>query len=108
MKRYPWYSVDSTSWVRPGSFGSVAFNVGTYSKIAVTIESLHHPDSYYKLKPHDKNNFLNHLEKMNYNLTDLQSSYKYRHMYNIESMLDLCKNIEGNKITFQRQQLSFI
>ena len=105
MVRYPWFSVDSTSWVMTGRFGAVyvpVFRTETYDyakiphKVAVSNKSpkqkdkgQHYStfnsiiqkqiDSYFKLK--------------GYEFKELSEDYKKRDELNIIYFLDLEKNL---------------
>ena len=106
LKRYPWYSADSTSWVRPGSYGSILCDLGSYSKVSVTYQSADSDDSYFRMKPYDKERFLKWLDDKGYTIQQLQETYKHRHCFNIEFLYDLCKTLDYSNMKYIQTQLS--
>ena len=106
LKRYPWYSADSTSWVRPGAFGSILCDLGDYSKVSVTYQSGDSSDSYYRMKPHDKKVFLEWITDKGYKIAELQASYKPRHQFNIEFIYNLCESLDYTNMKYIQTQLS--
>ena len=109
MKRYPWHSVDSTSWVLTGRFGTVFCNVGDYYRICVSNKgditgSGHYCqlDSFAQDKI--KKYFLNLGE--GYTIEELANDYKKRDEVNILYFLNLEKELSKNPPKFIQTQMA--
>ena len=106
LKRYPWYSVDSTSWLKTGIYGVILCDLGDYTKVPVTARSGDNAASYYRMKPYDKEVFLDWLKDKGYSIYDLQGSYNKRHQFNIEFMDNMCSSLDYSKMTYTQVQLT--
>jgi len=103
LLRYPWFSVDSTSWVKTGRFGSVIVPIRNrdgydFSKIPhkvvvsdkspkAGIEGQHF-SNYSKIV---QDHILHYFEEKGYNYEELSADYKKRDELNIIYFLDLEK-----------------
>lgn len=91
MLRYPWASVDSTSWLQMAGHGTCALDLRrgnkiTDLKVAFSDQSPHmekdekHFDS---LRPAYQNAIRTHLENLGYKIEDIRRSYRWRQHVNI-------------------------
>ena len=107
MKRYPWYSVDSTSWVLTGRFGAVFCDVGDYNKIAISnkgdVEGTGH---YCQLDKHSQERIQKYFANLRegYTIEELAEDYKKRDEVNILYFLDLEKYLTDNPARFIQTQ----
>lgn len=101
--RYPWYSVDSTSWLMTGTFGSVLvpklrnedfdYSVIPY-KIIVSDKSpgiKKEGKHFNTFSSAEKKILSEYFEKKGFTFEELSSNYKKRHEINIEYFIDLEK-----------------
>lgn len=108
MKRYPWYSVDSTSWVLTGRFGCVFCNIGDYNKIAVSnkgdIEGASH---FYQLGEYSQERIREYFAALGegYTIEELANDYKKRDEVNILYFLELEKTLTENPVRFIQNQI---
>lgn len=88
MRRYPWYSVDSTSWVLLGRFGGCYIDLpGTDAKITFSSQSPKRKDwdgHYTTLAPLKKARVEARVRELGYDPELLQSHYGWRDSWNIE------------------------
>jgi hypothetical protein len=108
LLRYPWYSVDSTSWVKTGRFGAVfipqmgADGEYDYNKIphkvmvsqkspSIEEDSKH----YYTFPDIIRNQFADYFKSKNYTYRELSMDYKKRDELNIIYFLDLEKHLSA-------------
>jgi|TARA_Y100000310_G_scaffold325169_1_gene388240 hypothetical protein len=99
MKRYPWYSVDSTSWVLTSRFGSVFCNIGDYNKITVSNEGdTSKPGHYLRFKEWEKEIIKDYFNNLGdgYLVSELANDYKKRDQVNILYFLDLERQLTEN------------
>lgn len=90
MKRYPWYSVDSSSWQKFGSMGWMftpkfgAIQVSEHS--STRKDAMKHFDT---LPPPMQQGLLEEVEKRGFDIDRLRTSYASRWIYNSLSYLEL-------------------
>ncbi len=102
MLRYPWYSVDSTVWVKTSRFGDVLipiFKNGKYDYYQIPLKisfsdrkGLNNENHYGALKPIYRRLIDRYLKEKNYTHQELTEDYKKRDELNIIYFLDLEKN----------------
>jgi len=107
MKRYPWYSVDSTSWVLTGRFGCVYCDIGDYNKVAISNKgNIENSAHYYQLgknsQEHIREYFINLGE--GYTIEELAEDYQKRDEVNIIYFLNLEKYLTDNPPRFIQTQ----
>ena len=88
MTRYPWFSVDSTSWVQHGSFGCVMvdFPDGRLQRIVVSQDSpmVHDFDRHLdNMSPPERRVVLDRIEELGYDVELLRTHYGWRDNWNI-------------------------
>lgn len=120
LTRYPWYSVDSTSWVMTGRFGAVYVPIkrgGKYlytevpHKVLVSDKSPQkgeegrHFSTFSNL---ERKQILEYFEEKGYTEAELSEDYKKRDELNIVYFIDLEKNLPSYPWAFKiKQKTSF-
>jgi hypothetical protein len=108
MERYPWYSVDSTSWVMFGMFGSIfvkvngkpkAFSISRQSPSVKTADK-----SFWSLDAHTQAHMDKLIRDKGFDPEVLSSGYGYRDKWNIRFFREYAK---GLRPTFQRSAVTF-
>jgi hypothetical protein len=102
MKRYPWYSVDSTSWVMTGRFGGVFCKLGNFTKINISNKgNLKDGAHWEQLNKHDKDQIRKYFLDKGFTIEELQEDYKKRDEANIKYFLELEKELTDNPPKFR-------
>jgi len=108
MKKYPWYSVDSTSWVLTGRFGGVFCNIGDYNKINVSNKGdLQDSAHFLQLPPHSQEQVRKYFADLGrgYTIEELMTEYKARDEVNILYFLALEKEMTETPPRFVNNQM---
>ena len=108
VKRYPWYSVDSTSWVLNGRFGSVFCPIGDLNKITISDQSdTSKPDHFKRFPEHDKQAIIEYFKNLGrgYTIEELEEKYQSRDEVNILYFINLEKQLVDNPPLFKIQQM---
>jgi hypothetical protein len=94
MFRYPWYSVDSTSWIFTGMFGGCVFM--TPRGLRKIVFSAHSPQAkmldaphYANLAPLHQREVDRWLERYGITAAQCTESYSYRHMVNARTFTEM-------------------
>lgn len=90
MKRYPWHSVDSSSWIQAGAFGSIF--TSEHGPIAVSKDSpsKHEAGRHLTtLSDFERASVENMLEKKGFTLERLSTVYESRAAYNCLGYMEL-------------------
>jgi len=111
MLRYPWYSVDSSSWVMTGIFGACIFRDGsTFYKVTFSDES---PDKtsiggwhYNNLVPAQRKKVDGWLEHHGVTAEQLAGHYSFRHLVNARTFTEI-ELMETPKTFFKQQDTLF-
>jgi hypothetical protein len=105
LVRYPWYSVDSTSWVMTGRFGAVfvpkkkqgkyifdeiPWKVNVSDKSSKKDTEGQHFNTFSKL---EQKIITQYFDEKGYDIAGLSSEYKKRDELNIMYFIDLEKNL---------------
>lgn len=95
MQRYPWYSVDSTSWVLTGRFGSIYVRLpeGPVVKVVISGKSprVKDRDMHYNTLSKEHRQRLDQLiEAQGYTADELREVYWKRDLWNIAFFRSLC------------------
>jgi len=94
MFRYPWYSVDSTSWMQVGMYGACDFNTprglrkiyfSSESPQAKKLDSEH----YRNLHPLDRQDVDSRLARFGVTAAQCEHSYIYRHKVNAQTFQEM-------------------
>jgi hypothetical protein len=105
ITRYPWYSVDSTSWVMTGRFGGVFCNIGSFNKVMISEKgNLQDAAHWSQLKKHDQENIREYFKQRGYTMEELMTEYVKRDEVNILYFLQLEKRLTEHPPRFKKQQ----
>lgn len=108
MERYPWYSVDSTSWVQIGMFGGLYFPVG--KRVRTLSISKHSPStkqfdkSFWSLDPVSRAAAEKYIRDRGFDPDQLADSYGWRDKWNIRFFREYMETLRP---TFKRSQVTF-
>ena len=107
MKRYPWYSVDSTSWVLTSRFGSVYCDIGGLRKITVSDKG-EASDHFKTFKEWEQDNIREYFKNLGggYKIEELATSYKKRDEVNILYFMNIERQLSENPPRFINRQES--
>ena len=84
MRRYPWYSVDSSSWVQIAANGGILYE-GNWKALSVSNNSPSrkmHNQHFNTIPEIQQNSILEQFDKSGYNIERLQDEYLSRWAYN--------------------------
>jgi len=108
MKRYPWYSVDSSSWVQIAANGNILvpdFGMVAVSKISPAAKQLgRHIDTIPQLQ---RETMVKRIESLGFTLERLQNEYVSRWTYNCQAFAVLQRQVTQNTPTFKLAQEVF-
>lgn len=108
MKRYPWYSVDSSSWVQIAANGGILFE-GNWKALSISNNSPSrkvHNQHFNTISPIQQQAILEHFDKSGYNLERLQDEYLARWAYNCGAFTRLQDFVlEQKEDTFKPDQV---
>ena len=119
MQRYPWYSVDSTSWMFHAAMGNILFPIienGAFqfikkcNLISISDRSKKNKEfqHFETLSNREKNEIKFYLESIGTNIEDVRDSYFHRYKVNIHYYLEMEKIIEPyNQQKFLKYQKGF-
>lgn len=111
MMRYPWFSTDSSSWIKYGCFGCVVLvKDGKFMTLGMSdrkrtlwaVKGAH----YNNLNKEEKKIWDEEMEKRGVDRDMLQDN-KTRDMWNIESFLQLEKYMSGKEVLFKPKRSIF-
>lgn len=110
MERYPWYSVDSSSWIQSAAFGSIV--TPEYGPLSVSEKSPSRHDAgqhISTLTPVEQDVVLQMLEKAGFTYERLSTIYESRAAYNLWSygVVNAMMNAQNNyeQLTAHIQEL---
>ena len=110
MERYPWHSVDSSSWIQATSFGSIV--TSQFGPIAVSEKSpsRHSKDQHWTTFTPPQREVLNQiLEQRGFNFERLSTVYESRAAYNMLGYMEINelinKEIERSGAVFKCQSM---
>lgn len=96
MLRYPWFSVDSTTWVLTGRYGAVLVPMnGKTHRIVLSNKSPRVADKgqhFWTMSPAEQETLREYFAKYGYTAEDLAENYKLRDELNIIYYTELEKN----------------
>lgn len=85
MTQFPWWSVDSASWTKTASYGSLLFpNVekNTIENIHVSTRSSSSAHSYGKMSKRHQQHITEHIATLGFDIKELREDVKARHDFN--------------------------
>lgn len=108
MLRYPWFSVDSTSWVLAGRYGLVWYvdERGFPVRLYISDQSPKRKDwdsHFDTLSPIHKKKLTEQIEARGFKVDELRSIYWKRDLFNIATFKFLNDQNYFDKITFKKQ-----
>lgn len=108
MLRYPWYSVDSTSWVLAGRYGLVWYvdHNGFPVRLYISDQSPKRKDwdsHFDSLSPIHKKHLTEQIEARGFKVEELRSIYWKRDLFNIATFKFLNDQNYYNKIVFKKK-----
>lgn len=108
MLRYPWFSVDSSSWLQISSFGNVLipeFGIVCFSESSPQIKN---QDRHYdNLPAPQREGIRQSVEKRGYDVERLRKLYHSRRVFNITAFLETVQDKHHDPTFFQEQILLF-
>jgi hypothetical protein len=108
MERYPWYSVDSSSWVQIAANGGILYTKN-WKALSVSENSPSrkvHNQHFSTLVPEHQQSILDHLRKQGYSMKRLETEYLSRWAYNCGAFTRLEDHVMATqKDTFTPDQL---
>ena len=110
MERYPWYSVDSSSWIQSAAFGGIVTPKWGNLSVSEKSPSRHDAGRHIStLNPVEQDQVLRMLEEQGFTYERLSTVYESRAAYNlwsygvVNAMMNAANNYE--KFTAQVQEL---
>lgn len=106
MRRYPWYSVDSSSWVQIGSMGNILIpGLGTISvsdnSPALKEEGRHAEN----LTPLQRAGLVQQIERRGFEYKRIQEEYVSRWVFNMSTFREMNVDLEDKELTFAPDQI---
>jgi len=105
MERYPWHSVDSSSWVQISMFGNLIHP--DFGTLAMSIHSPGRKEAgkhYETLNPVHREAWRKHIEMLGFDVERLKASTYCRYGYNIATYAELNRRINEKPRTFKPEQ----
>lgn len=112
MIRYPWYSVDSSSWVMTGIFGGCIFREDkTFYKVTFSDESPNKYElnswHYDRLVPAQQARVNAWLSRMGVTAKQLSSHYSFRHLVNARTFTEIEEMATPETFFLQQETLEW-
>lgn len=109
MLRYPWYSVDSTSWVLAGRYGLIWYvdDEGKPVRLYISDQSPKRKDwdsHFDTLSPMHKKKLTDQIEQRGFKVDELRSIYWKRDLFNIATFKVLNDQNHYDKIRFKKAE----
>lgn len=109
MLRYPWYSVDSTSWVLAGRYGLIWYvdDQGKPVRLYISDQSPKRKDwdsHFDTLSPIHRKKLTDQIEQRGFKTDELRSIYWKRDLFNIATFKFLNDQNHYERIRFKKQQ----
>ena len=88
MERYPWYSVDSSSWIQAAAFGSIMTPKHGPIKISAKSPSRHDANQHITtLSQLEQNHLIDYIARAGYDAERLATIYESRAAYNLQAFV---------------------
>lgn len=105
MVRYPWYSVDSSSWVQGGSMGNVLIpGVGMFAISSQSASRKHAQRHMATINPPQQAELLARISRFGFTWERLAEEYLARWMFNIASFTEMNRELETKQLIFKLEQ----
>jgi len=106
MKRYPWYSVDSSSWVQIANFGNILMpqnnSILSISDQSPTLK--HRGKHFYNISPLQREKIKEEIEAAGFDVDRLSEHFVCRWVWNMHAFRTVNDMITEENPTFLRQQ----
>ncbi len=110
MKRYPWFSVDASSWVQQAANGNIVLPWGEgilYFPISQESSFRHkHNQHYDNIQPEERARILSEVEKRGFSLEDVQKKYLSRWIFNCASFREIQDQLFSKEVTFFPEKIT--
>jgi len=106
MKRYPWYSVDSSSWVQIANFGNILLPTNN-SILSVSEESpaiKEHNKHLFNLPPMQRDALIEYIEAQGFTVDRLATNFVFRQVWNMFAFREINKRVNEQDLRFKREQ----
>lgn len=98
MERYPWYSVDSSSWIQFGAYGSMFTPDGVPYRVSEKAGTIHEAGKHVlTLQPIEKEYIEKLIENSGFDLERLTTIYETRATFNMWSYRTIADRINEHK-----------
>lgn len=106
MRRYPWYSVDSSSWVQIGSMGNILIpGLGTIS-ISDTSPAIKEEGRHAEtLTPLQRSGLVHQIAKRGFEYERLMTEYVSRWAFNMATFREMNVDLEDKETVFAPEQI---
>lgn len=105
MKRYPWYSVDSSSWVQISSVGSILHPDHGVIAMSHTSPNRKQEGRHFDTLSHIEQSYLTHeFTRLGYTVQELRTSYLARRCFCMWAYTELNRRINSEGKVFQNEQ----
>lgn len=104
LERYPWYSADSTSWLRTGITGSIYSRHAGFKVINVSNQRQGAEDHIYNLTPQLRDMIVNEIESRGFTVKQLGDDYKARNIWNALYFKDWADNFEYKPVKITKRK----
>lgn len=101
LKKYPFYSADSSAYAFTSAFGIVH---SPYGKIVISKEQDKHKDYIEKKPPEIKEKLIKYIESFGFSYRLAQDNYKFRNIINISHYLKIESDINKSPVKFNDSQ----
>lgn len=99
IKSYPFYSIDSTTWLKAAAFGELCFEE---HRIKVSNNFKNSPQHYSHLPSSAQQQINQYIKRYGFKLEELAESADSRSIFNARYLIDYCDNINISKIKRRR------
>lgn len=105
MERYPWYSVDSSSWVQIASLGGIYLT--QYGNIAISDNSPKAKEAFShfdNMRPHERQVIADAIVRRGFEVERLRLNHLSRKAFNIWTYIDMGHQMADKELQFTRPQ----
>jgi hypothetical protein len=94
MERYPWWSVDSTSWIQIASFGAILIPGFGTLHVSNTSPNRHEKGAHFNnLSEYEQKHIAKMIKQEGFDLDYLKDHYLGRAAYNLKAFQSIQNNI---------------
>lgn len=103
LEKYPWYSADSTSWLRTGITGSIYSRDAGNKVINLSDQRKKDLDHIYNLTPALRDIIINEIESRGFTVEQLAKDYKLRNLWNATYFKDWADNFTYKPVEIRKR-----